>query len=273
MFANLHVHSTFSDGTDTPLQLCIIAKQHNIQVISITDHDTVSGQKALIKGGMPVGIKVIPGIEISTEVNHKMLHILGYYINIYDRRLEEFLSAISAEKTETTRLNFENACYNKVFSYKWERVLELNKGQPRISGIHVIKAMKHDKYEVPGMNLWEMFGKYFYPANENYITNQTITAYDAVNIIKAVGGISVIAHPKDINDDETVLDLIKHGLHGIEVYHPIHSEKDINKYLEIAKENSLFISGGSDWHGKNNRRGQTSFDMTGLQHGDYEILF
>ena len=117
MFADLHLHSTFSDGTDMPLELCNLAKDHNIQVISITDHDTVNGQKALINEKIPCDVKIIPGIEISTEVNHKMLHILGYYIHMFDKRLEKFINDVSIEKTETTRLNFEKAHNENVFSY------------------------------------------------------------------------------------------------------------------------------------------------------------
>ena len=272
MFADLHLHSTYSDGTDTPLELCKLAKQNNVQVISITDHDTVNGQKALHNEQLPEDVKVIPGIEISTEVNHRMLHILGYYIDIFDERLERFINDISIEKTETTRLNFENACFNNVFSYKWERVLELNEGQARISGIHVIKAMEFDGYKVPGMDLWDMFRKYFWPANDTYITNQTITAYDAIDIIKSIGGIPVIAHPVTINDDDVVFDLIRYGLQGIEVYHPKHSDEDSAKYLQIAKDRKLYITGGNDWHGRNNNHGQTHFAMRGLAHEDYEIL-
>ena len=272
MFADLHLHSKYSDGSDTPLELCNLAQAHNVQVISITDHDTVNGHKALINEQIPCGIKIIPGIEISTEVNRKMLHILGYYIDIFDERLERFINDISIEKTETTRLNFENACANKVFSYEWERVLELNAGQPRISGVHVVKAMQMDSYEVPNMGLWDMFHGYFWPENDNYISNQTFTAYEAIDIIKNIGGIPIIAHPKSINNDDIVLDLIQYGLQGIEVYHPIHTGDDIKKYLQMAENEKLFISGGTDWHGKNNGAEVTHFATTGLEHENYELL-
>lgn len=271
MFANLHMHSTYSDGTDTPLELCRLAEEHNIRVISITDHDSVGGYKALLSGQVPLNVRVIPGIEISTEADHKMIHILGYYIDVFDIRLEQFIEKISAEKTETTRLNFEHARVNKVFSYEWERVLELNADKTRISGVHVVKAMETDGYEIPGMKLWDMFRKYFWPANSNYISCQTVGAYDAIDLIKAIGGIPVIAHPKYFNNVDIVLDLIRHGALGLEVYHPTHTADDEAKYLQMARDKQLYITGGSDWHGKNTVSGGT-FAAPGLAHENYAIL-
>ena len=271
MFANLHLHSTYSDGTDTPLELCRLAEKHNIQVISITDHDSVSGQKALLDQQIPQNVEIITGIEISTEVNHNMIHILGYFINISDIRLGRFLENISAEKTETTKLNFEDARSKKAFAYEWERVLELNPGQPRISGVHVVKAMEIDGYEVPGMKLWDMFRKYFWPANEDYLSCQTIDAYDAIDLIKTIGGVPVIAHPKYFDNDDVLFDLLQHGAQGIEVYHPTHADDDVAKYLQIANDKKLYITGGSDWHGKNSTRVR-KFATPGLAHGNYAIL-
>ena len=271
MFANLHMHSTYSDGTDTPHELCQLAQEHNVRVISITDHDSVGGQRALRNEEIPHDVKVITGIEISTEANHKMIHILGYYIDIFDTRLDKFIETIATEKTETTKLNFQNACAKNIFSYEWERVLELNPNQPRIGGVQVVKAMEADGYKVPGMGLWDMFRKCFWPANDDYITCQTIDAHDAIDLIKTIGGIPVIAHPRYFDDDDTLFDLIRHGAQGIEVYHPTNTPDDETKYLQIANDKKLYVTGGSDWHGKNSVAGRT-FTMTGLPHENYEIL-
>ena len=130
-------------------------------------------------------------------------------------------------------------------------MLELNAGQPRISGVHVVKAMEIDGYDVPGMGLWDMFRKCFWPANDDYISRQTINAYDAINLIKTVGGIPVVAHPKYFDNDDVLLDLIRHGAQGVEVYHPTNTGDDTAKYLQIANDKKLYITGGSDWHGKN----------------------
>jgi len=270
MFADLHLHSTFSDGTDTPLELCALAREHGVRVISITDHDTAAGQKAL-RNERPQGVTVIPGIEISTLVNRVMQHILGYYIDIFSVILDRYIAKASAEKTESTRINFENARAANVFSYDWERVLELNPGQPRVGGVHVVKAMGIDGYEVPGMGLGDMFHRYFWPENDNYISCETHTGYDAIDVIKAAGGIPVIAHPKSIKNDDIVLDLIRYGAQGLEAYHPSHDSGDTAKYLQMAEDYHLYVSGGSDWHGKNGQYG-VHFAMTGLEHENYDLL-
>jgi predicted metal-dependent phosphoesterase TrpH len=268
MYADLHLHSIFSDGTNTPLELCSLAKINNVKVISITDHDAVGALKEL-QYAIPEDVKVIPGIEISTVYKRKSLHMLGYYIDIFDKQLENFMIRSSEEKTENTRVNFENAISKGVFNYKWERVLELNPEQPRISVVHVINAMQKDRYSIPGMELWDIYRLYFWPGSKEFIETETISGYDAIDIIKQAGGIPIIAHPKTISNDDTVLDLLRYGAEGLEVFHPIHAIEEMKKYEQIAIENKKYISGGSDWHGENNG---TNFAMTGLENEDYEIL-
>jgi predicted metal-dependent phosphoesterase TrpH len=271
MFADLHLHSTFSDGTDTPLELCSLAKTNNVKVISITDHDAVGALKE-IQYVIPEDIKVISGVEISTIYKRRYLHVLGYYIDIFDKQLENFIARISMEKTENTRVNFENAKSKGVFDYKWERVLELNAEQPRISGVHVVKAMQIDQYTIPNMKLWDMFHLFFWAEGQEFIETETTSGYDAIDIIKQIGGIPIIAHPKSIGNDDIVIDLLRYGAQGLEVFHPVHSIKETEKYKQIAEENKKYITGGTDWHGKNNGAEVTHFGMTGLEHGNYEIL-
>lgn len=272
MYADLHLHSSFSDGTDTPEELCCLAKANHIKIISITDHDSVDGVKALQDTCNAKFIDVIPGIEISTIFNRRYLHILGYFINVNDDNLSEYIKIVSKDKTENTRINFENAKSQGCFLYPWERVLEINQNQPRISGVHVVKAMEFDHYSPVDMDLWPMFHKYFWAESSDFIETEKMTAYDAIDVIQKAGGIPVIAHPKSIGDDNIIFDLIKYGIKGLEVFHPIHTQIEIKKYLQIAAEKSLLISGGSDWHGKNNGAEVTSIGMTGLDHDGYEIL-
>jgi hypothetical protein len=198
-------------------------------------------------------------------------NILGYYIDINDKKLDRFIEVISADKTESTRLNFEKARNDNIFSYEWERVLELNTSQTRIGGSCVVKAMSIDGYEVPGMGLRDMYHQCFWYENNDYIWKATYSGYDAIDLIKSIGGIPVIAHPKSVNDDNIVLDLIQHGAQGLEVYHPMHSNEDSSKYLQMAIDKRLYISGGSDWHGKNSYEGST-FPLTGLTHENYGLL-
>lgn len=272
MYADLHLHSTFSDGTDTPIELLKMAEESNIKVIAISDHDSVEGVKTINNSNLNIDVRLIPAIEISTIFNHRYMHILGYYINIYSDDLASFITKISAEKTENTRINFQNAKERCRLSYEWDRVVELNRDQPRISGVHVVKAMEHDKIQLQGMSLWEMFKKYFRAESPYFIETEKMTAYDAINIINKVNGIPVIGHPKSIGDDSIVLDLIDYGARGIEVFHPIHSKEERKKYDQIAKDKKLYITGGSDWHGKNSDPEIAHIGICGLTHDGYEIL-
>lgn len=271
MYADLHLHSVYSDGTDTPDELIALAKSNGIKVISIADHDTIAAYNSITNIN-DTNITIIPGIEISTVLGHNYLHILGYYIDKYSRELLNYIEKVSNEKTENTLINFENALNHGCFKYKWERVLELNKNQPRISGVHVVYSMQKDKYTIDGMDLWDMFHKYFWAESPDFIPSETTTAYDAIDIIKEAGGIPIIAHPKSVQNDEKIKELINCGVQGLEVFHPIHTEFDIIKYKQIAEANNLFISGGTDWHGKNNGAEIIKFGMCGLENNKYPIL-
>jgi hypothetical protein len=168
--------------------------------------------------------------------------MLGYYIDIFDKQLENFMIRSSEEKTENTRVNFENAISKGVFNYKWERVLELNAEQPRISVVHVINAMQKDRYSIPGMELWDIYRLYFWPGSKEFIETETISGYDAVDIIKKAGGIPIIAHPKTISNDDTVLDMLRYGAEGLEVFHPIHAIEEMKKYVAEKYPNVKIVT-------------------------------
>ena len=271
MFADLHLHSIYSDGTDTPDELIRLSIDNGIKVISISDHDTVSGYDNIVNFCVS-DVTVIPAIEISTVLEHSYLHILGYYIDTRSKELANYIQRVSEEKTENTRINFENALNKGCFRYKWERVLALHPNQPRISGVHVVYSMQKDNYVIDGMGLWDMFHKYFWAESPDFIPTETATAYDAVDIIKKVGGITVIAHPKSIGNDMTVNDLIRYGVQGLEVFHPIQTKEEAIKYQQLAEANNIFITGGTDWHGRNNGAEITRFGMCGLVNNNYPIL-
>ncbi|GHU36764.1 phosphatase [Clostridia bacterium] len=272
MYADLHLHTTFSDGSDTPAEMFGLAAQSGVTVISITDHDSVAAYGTLPDEGSRYGIKLISGTEISVYSNKKPIHILGYYINPFASILNELIVKMSAEATESTRINFNRVLSLGVFDYSWNRVLDLFPAQPRISGVRIVKALETDGIQIPGMKLWDMFHKYFWPMNDDYVDVFTTTPANAIDAIKAAGGIPAIAHPGAIGDDRIVADLILSGLQGIEAYHPIHSEEETAKYISMAETNGMFITGGTDWHGANNGTNITHFAMCGLNHSDYAIL-
>ncbi|MCL2664983.1 MAG: PHP domain-containing protein [Defluviitaleaceae bacterium] len=272
MYADLHLHSTYSDGTDSPEKLADLAEKNGVAVISITDHDTTAAYR-LANGSLKnKNVRIISGAEISTEINHQMIHVLGYFIDTESADLADFLHHMALEKTESTRLNFENAVSQGIFNYEWDNVTAKFPGLDRISGTCITAAMEADGYLVPGMTYSQLKGRYFWPQNPKYVSRCTVTAFEAIDVIKKAGGISVLAHPFLFNDDEMIIKLIRHGLNGIEVFHPAHGENERIKYGQIAKDNNLLISGGTDWHGANSREDITCFGMHGLPDDTYKIL-
>lgn len=274
MFADLHVHSTFSDGTDTPAQLLRLAADHGIRVLAITDHDSVQGVHAAL--ALPqaerCGVGLIGGIEVSTLHNRRFLHVLGYGIDVHSPALAAYLEEVSKEKTENTRQNFQNARSAGAVDYSWSKVLSHNAGQCRLSGVHVVGALRQDGVQPNGRTYREFFWEYFRPEGASFVQTEKTTGYDAVDIIKKAGGIPVIAHPKLVDNDAVVLDLIRYGAQGIEAYYPQHTAEETEKYLQMAGDKGILVSGGSDWHGGNSGAQVLCIGCAGLRDGNFEIL-
>ncbi len=272
MYADLHMHSTYSDGTDTPAELFKLAQENDLKVIAIADHDSVRGVQAAMREELPGNVRLIPAIEVSTIANRRLLHMLGYYIDVHSSALAQFIIQISKDKTENTRINFENIKAMGLVDYDWDRVLQHHPDQPRLSGVHVAAAMERDGARAMGMTLREMFHTYFMPTGSGFIETEKMTALDAIHIIKEAGGIPVIAHPKSIANDDVVMDLIRAGVEGLEIYHPSHTQEESEKYERMAQANHLLMTGGSDWHGRNSSPGITHMGCVGLKHNGYEIF-
>jgi predicted metal-dependent phosphoesterase TrpH len=272
MYADLHMHTIYSDGTDSPREIFELAKLNGLNTIAITDHDCIDGVKDANNFRNEYNLSLIDAVELSAMWKGRYVHVLGYYIDIKSIDLYRYIKESSADKTENTRINFENAKQKGIFSYNWERVLELIPKQNRLSGLHVVRAMKADGYNVPGMEYTDIFQKYFLALSDEFIDTEKKTPYDSIDVIKAAGGIPILAHPKLIGSDEDIMEFINYGAEGLEAYHPIHSAEETEKYLAIAADKALYITGGTDWHGGNNSSHITHFGMRGLDHWDYPIL-
>lgn len=261
---DLHIHSTYSDGSDTVSEVIAMAVENDIGIISFTEHDLVSGVAEAIKLGEESGVKVIPGIEISTTFREKLIHILGYGIDIQNQELLDFLDRLAEHKKkhfkdEMARLNgeFEKAGRTAADPEKY-----LN---------------KEDKYfSLPGFAFYLVEEAVFKEKDEafKFLEGKLKTPIfpidpgDACQIIKKAGGISSLAHPlasrvslKTISDNysdwEKIIGEFKEsGLDAIEAYNSFgHNGEETRVAVEIAKKLNLLITAGSDWHG--------SFEKTG----------
>lgn len=246
MRADLHLHSTYSDGTDSVEFIIDKAKVLGLGMIAITDHDTVDGVESALEYGKQKGIRVVSGVELSSYSTSD-IHILGYNIEYRSSVLVSRLKELQKLRTERASLIFDKLDKQGI---KLDRsVIEADGsiGRP-----HIANLMKEQGYVtcVP-----EAFDKYLATGKSAYVPSNRITPKEAVKLIKAAGGIAVIAHPLRLLNSGALNYLIEgllpFGLDGMECYYPTHSKADECKFLELAKTYGLLVTGGSDYHGDN----------------------
>ena len=254
-FIDLHIHSSFSDGDTLPEDLVQLAHQKGITTMSITDHDTTEGCKHLFRKNASnfMGIRFIPGIELTAKVPKGRMHVLGYSINIYDTELNKRLIEVDQENRQKVREIIQTIEKDDHLYFPPEEVERLliedhNIGRPDIAKLCIKMGYAN--------SVSEAFDKYLVKAYEKVRENYKGIAYEeCINLIRKSGGIAVLAHPYtlQLDDDELrdfVIELQDKGLQGLEVYHSNHDFLQRRKYLELAHELGLYVSGGSDYHGK-----------------------
>ena len=256
---DMHTHTCYSDGELTPYELIKLAIKNNIGTLAITDHDTLEGIKTIDRKSPIIvdsGIKIINGIELSAKVDKGRMHILGYDFDIDSPILNEKMQKIKDINVNYILSIIEQLKkdYNIFFTYNELKDLiniKSNLGRPNIARLLIkngyVKTMK------------EAFEKYLIDAHNKISSRKKGIDYsECIDIILKSNGIPILAHPKslELNDKEFLYllkDMIKCGLMGIEVFHSSHTKEEIDKYLDIANEFNLLISGGSDYHGANTK--------------------
>lgn len=263
MFADLHFHSTYSDGTNSPRELIDMAVQNNISALALSDHDTVDGLAELQEAAAIKGIKVIPAVELSTSIEGVRIHILGYNIDCNSRSLKSYLKAISEGRTQNTKRILERLNSMGMLDYSWEDAEKHFADKAWICSLDIFEAMRLDGIYKQRSEWREFYNKLFGKNSPAYMDLEGFTSKSAIEVISGAGGIPVVAHPKLIGDDSQLDKLVKYGLRGIEVHYPAHSESDVYRYNEYAEKFNLLITGGTDWHG--------DFTQWNVKLGDYGI--
>lgn len=246
--ADLHLHSTYSDGVHTPEELVKMAHEAGLCAIAITDHDNVAAVEEAVECGRSVGVEVIPGVELSVTVGEKDLHILAYYCDHTNKYLLDYLSFFQRERLKRAERIVEKLNNLKV-PLKIESVLDLagvgSVGRPHIANALVESGLTESYHQA--------FEKYIGAGGPAYEKKFQLTIKDTIKLITSSGGLAFLAHPgKSVSENE-VLNLIKQGLDGIEIVHPCHTETQRQHYRRIVNQYFLLESGGSDFHG--GRRG------------------
>ncbi len=243
-FADLHLHTNFSDGTFSPEELVLEAQKAGLCCIALTDHDTVEGCARAAAAAAAVRMECIPALELTAEHDDNELHVLGYFVNIHHERL---LSEIARFQTgRQHRIHQMVARINEMgVPLQAESVFALanckSPGRP-----HVARALTK-----AGLvrNLDEAFDRFLKKGRPAWVPKSKISALDAIELIHQAGGLAVMAHPGLNRTDEVIPALVEFGMDGIECFHTKHSTVMAERYLEIADKYHLLITGGSDCHG------------------------
>ena len=245
MKADLHLHTTASDGRLEPKEIVSLAISVGLDVIAVTDHDTVDGVEPALKAASDSNLlKVIPGVEINTDVAKGEVHILGYFIDFTDKKL-----AATLRKLRDSRLGRAQKMIAKLgdlgMKIDWQRVSELAQGGT-VGRPHISQALFEKGYV---RSEKEAFDKYIGHNGPAYVERHKLLPDEAVKLILDAKGLPVLAHPADIADLEELVPKLKAtGLIGLEIYYGNYGPKTIDRLAKIARQYDLVTTGGTDYH-------------------------
>jgi predicted metal-dependent phosphoesterase TrpH len=249
MSLDLHIHSTFSDGTLSPAEIVNLASRKGLTAIALTDHDTMAGIKPAIAAATGMALEVIPGLEISVLHNGISLHILGYLMDSADPGLNRVLTSLQEGRDE------RNAAIVKrllelgiaVSPEDLRRVSQTGQtGRPHIAKVMVEQGIVR--------TILQAFEQYLGRGGLAYASRPILDAAEAIGVLRQAGGLAVLAHPLQVDPSLEKLpglldDLVPLGLDGLEGYYPTHSAKVRRKLRAAAERYGLVLTGGSDFHG------------------------
>ncbi len=242
--ADLHMHTSHSDGLYSAIEVVRRAKEAGLTTISITDHDNVSAIDEALEAAKLQGIDVIPGVELSAGVGEQEVHVLAYFFDHTNQNLLDYLKFFRIERKRRAERIVEKLNDLNI-PLTLDAVLE-RAGHGSIGRPHIATALYEegltDSYH-------EAFYKYIGNGKPAYEKKYQVSPQAAIDLIASAGGLSFIAHPGNSVDEEVLLEFINEGVDGIEVIHPSHSPERVMHYSGIVNEYFLLASGGSDFHG------------------------
>lgn len=246
---DLHSHTTASDGSLSPEELVQLAKQQGVVALAVTDHDSVASLPRAQAEGERLGIEIIPSIEISCLYEDVELHILGYFINAEDPRLEatlrQYLTSRDDRNPKIIERLRELGCdltYEEVKTFAGSATI----GRPHIAQVLLRKGYVN--------SVSDAFDRYLTDGGPAYVPRVLPTPKEAIGLIRQIGGIPVLAHPvytaRIQKPFDHVCAMLKgFGLMGIETIYSSHTQQQTDRFRSIAREHQLLVTGGSDFHG------------------------
>jgi len=248
MKADLHLHTTASDGVHAPEELVRMAAQRGFDVIAVTDHDSVDGLAAAREAGKRLGVRVLSGVELGCTA-HREVHVLGYGFDPENKTLMDFCkSRVSEREARAEKMIERLREAGKPVSMA--RVRELARGV--IARPHIARALVEAGH---ASSVSDAFDRFLTPGRPTYVPREKVTVAEGVRLIREAGGVAVLAHPMELKMGETTLESLvgewkAQGLEGVEVYHPSAQNNHAAFLHAMAKRLDLLVTGGSDFHGE-----------------------
>lgn len=244
-YADLHIHTTASDGVLTPEEVLKWAYNKGLKAISITDHDTISGMTKALSINRFIDLEIVPGIELNSEYLDEEIHVLGYYINYDNKSLLAKLKEIQQFRHDRAIKMIKNL-KDLNMDISIDEVKKISKGES-IGRPHIAQALINKGYS---KDIKSAFRDYIGAGCPAYADRYKLSTKQAIIMINDAGGIPVLAHPGLLKNKSKLNDILNQGFSGIEVYHSKHDNETVKSLKEIAKKRELIITGGSDCHGK-----------------------
>jgi predicted metal-dependent phosphoesterase TrpH len=255
--ADLHIHTTASDGVFTPTQVVEKAAKAGLTAIAISDHDTVGGVEEAIVVGERLGIQIVPAIEINTDIGPLEIHILGYFLDWRSDKLAKKLDWLRNARFDRARKIVQKLQALEI-PITIDQVLEFA-GSGSVGRPHVAQVLvKMGVVENTGA-AFTRFLTYGAPA---FVERTKMSPYEAIGIVIDAGGVPGLAHPGQIGRDDFIPGMVKQGLRAMEVYYSGQLSAVTLHYQALARKFGLIATGGSDAHGFNPENGSTIGSVT-----------
>ena len=257
---DLQIQSIASDGKHSSSEIVEMAHAAEVTTIALTDHDTVAGVEEFLAKSKELGLRALPGIELSVEDHHA--HILGYGIDPAHPELQKAIESLRESRTEGAKKIVENLKTNEGFNIEWDDVLREAAHSATITRPHIVSAVmakpeNAEKLRRDGVRDKNgFFETYLSDKGRNFVSRTHMSAEDGIRLIHAAGGVAVWSHPPipDFTDggydnlEKFFLELLGWGIDGIEVFSASNREDDVEFLYGLAEKHEVLKTGGSDFH-------------------------
>jgi predicted metal-dependent phosphoesterase TrpH len=264
---DLHVHTTASDGRSSPEDVVVEAVAAGVRTLAVTDHDTTAAIRAVAATAGPLGLDVVPGIEITAVEGGRDLHVLGYFIDAGDDGLARFLS--SQRDDRRRRLLAIISALERLDISIDAGAVTAAVASGRSVGRPLVAAALVDAGHASDVG--DAFAQFLAEGRPAFVSRRGARAAEVIARIHGAGGLAALAHPGRTGVDPLIASLVDSGLDAIEVFHPDHDDEAGARYARMARELDLLVTGGSDYHGPRSGRAG-AFGRVGLPALEFDRL-